>query len=98
MHKSIETNLKTVRKEKHKEYLRKVNITPFSLRNDVMMSDNPNIDNVSKFGNVNKHETSFSITDSNSGPPSWRLNFERYRFKTVAYEQLYRWGYAFFRG
>lgn len=55
-----------------------------------MMSDNPNIDNVSKFGNVNKHETSFSITDSNSGPPSWRLNFERYRFKTVAYEQLYR--------
>ena len=36
MYRSIEIELKTGRKEKHKEYLHKGNITPLSPKNDVM--------------------------------------------------------------
>ena len=64
MHRSIDTRLKTVRKEKHKEYLHKVNITPLSPRN-VMLLDNPDNCYVSKSDDVNERETSFSKTDSN---------------------------------
>ena len=37
MHRSIETQLKTVRKKKHKEYFHKFNIAPLWLKNDVVV-------------------------------------------------------------
>ena len=69
IHRSTETQLKSVRKEKHKEYFHKVTITALSPRNNVMLSDKSNNHNVSKSGNVNKRETSFSKTDNNYWPP-----------------------------
>ena len=65
MYRSIEIELKTGRKEKHKDYLHKVNITPLSPKNDVMQSDNFGNRNISKSDNVNEHEISFSKTDNN---------------------------------
>ena len=64
----IATRLKTVRKEKHKEYLHNVNITPLSPRIEVMLIDDPENCIVSKSDDVNEHESSLSKTDNNYQP------------------------------
>ena len=68
MHRSIEIQLKSGRKEKHKECLHKVSFTPFSTRNDSILPKNPDSRYVSKSGTVNERETSFSEADINYWP------------------------------
>ena len=68
MHRIIEIQSKSGRKEKHKECLHKVSFTPFSTRNDVILPKNPDSRHVSKSGTVNERETSFSEADINYWP------------------------------